>query len=230
MQDYFFKRWIDFQIAGPGNIIETTNKFGEQTRFITESNIEKINDWYKGRAYIYDNNVLEDEEPENLLKTLEDAVMQYGIDMVLIDNLMTSIEINVNSDLYRAQSMFVNKLCKLAKRHNIVVLLIVHPRKNSAGNLDENDEVSGSADITNRVDVVMTYKGDKELAEDERYLSISKNRLTGKLTRDKGVELYYDEVSKRISDTRDFSIDYGWNKDSDGFVDIPEDGQLPFDF
>lgn len=55
--------------------------------------------------------------------------MQYGIDMVLIDNLMTSIEINVNSDLYRAQSMFVNKLCKLAKRHNIVVLLIVHPRK-----------------------------------------------------------------------------------------------------
>ena len=81
------------------------------------------------QAYIYDNNVLEDEEPENLLKTLEDAVMQYGIDMVLIDNLMTSIEINVNSDLYRAQSMFVNKLCKLAKRHNIVVLLIVHPRK-----------------------------------------------------------------------------------------------------
>lgn len=230
LQDYFFKRWIDFQIAGPGNIIETTNKFGEQTRFITESNIEKINDWYKGRAYIYDNNVLEDEEPENLLKTLEDAVMQYGIDMVLIDNLMTSIEINVNSDLYRAQSMFVNKLCKLAKRHNIVVLLIVHPRKNSAGNLDENDEVSGSADITNRVDVVMTYKGDKDLEEDERYLSISKNRLTGKLTRDKGVELYYDEVSKRISDTRDFSIDYGWNKDSDGFVDIPEDGQLPFDF
>lgn len=122
--------------------------------------------------------------------------MQYGIDMVLIDNLMTSIEINVNSDLYRAQSMFVNKLCKLAKRHNIVVLLIVHPRKNSAGNLDENDEVSGSADITNRVDVVMTYKGDKDLEEDERYLSISKNRLTGKLTRDKGVELYYDEVSK----------------------------------
>ena len=81
-----------------------------------------------------------------------------------------------------------------------------------------------------KITLQMTYKGDKDLEEDERYLSISKNRLTGKLTRDKGVELYYDEVSKRISDTRDFSIDYGWNKDSDGFVDIPEAGQLPFDF
>lgn len=229
LQDYFFKRWIDLQIAGPDNIIDTTNEFGEPKRFITESNIQKINDWYRGKAYIYDNNIIENEEPEDLLKTIETAIMQYGIDMILIDNLMTSIEININSDLYRAQSMFVNKLCKLAKRHNVVVVLIVHPRKNSYST-DENDEVSGSADITNRVDVVMTYKDDKELAEDERYLSVSKNRLTGKLTQGKGIELYYEDVSKRISDTRDFSMDYGWNKTEDGFVDISEDSNIPFRF
>lgn len=229
LQDYFFKRWIDFQIAGSENIVDTTNEFGEPKRFITESNIQKINDWYRGRAYIYDNNIIEDEEPEDLLKTIETAIMQYGIDMVLIDNLMTSIEINVNSDLYRAQSIFVNKLCKLAKRHNVVIVLIVHPRKNKF-TTDENDEVSGSADITNRVDVVMTYKDDAELAEDERYLSVSKNRLTGKLTQGKGIELFYEEISKRISDTRNFSMDYGWNKTEDGFVEIPENGDNPFNF
>lgn len=228
LQDYFFKRWIDFQIAGQKNIIEGVNRFGEPTRNITKSNIEKINAWYHDKAYIYDNNIIDDEEIEDLLKTIEEAIMQYGIDMVLIDNLMTSIEVDMRSDLYRAQSRFVNKLCKLAKKHEVVILLIVHPRKNAYGS-DENDEVSGSADITNRVDVVMTYKMDKELLPDERYLSVSKNRLTGKLTNGKGVKLYYEDVSKRVSDTRDFSKTYGWECDEDGFTDYTGDEPLPFD-
>ncbi|MCI8955606.1 MAG: AAA family ATPase [Eubacterium sp.] len=229
LQDYFFKRWIDFQIAGPDRIVETTNQYGEPKKFITNSNIDKINNWYRGKAYIYDNNIIEDEEPTDLLKTIEESVMQYGIDVVLIDNLMTAIEIDVNSDLYRAQSMFVNKLCKLAKRHNVVIILIVHPRKNKF-TTDENDEVSGSADITNRVDVVMTYKSDDDLSDDMRYLSISKNRLTGKLTADKGIELYYDDKSKRINDTGNFAEDYGWDKEFDGFIDIPDDDSMPFSF
>lgn len=226
LQDYFFKRWIDLQIAGSRNIIQNENDFGEIKRTITKSNIEKINHWYQDLAYIYDNNIIDDEEIEDLLKTIEEAVMQYGIEMVLIDNLMTSIEVDINSDIYRAQSRFVNKLCKLAKRHNVVVLLIVHPRKNTFGK-DENDEVSGSADITNRVDVVMTYKSDDELSEDERYLSISKNRLTGRLTKNKGIKLYYDDVSKRISDHKEFDEIYGWEKDEDGFTDVI-DKELPF--
>lgn len=229
LQDYFFKRWIDFQIAGPDRIVETTNQYGEPKKFITNSNIDKINNWYRGKAYIYDNNIIEDEEPTDLLKTIEESVMQYGIDVVLIDNLMTAIEIDVNSDLYRAQSMFVNKLCKLAKRHNVVIILIVHPRKNKF-TTDENDEVSGSADITNRVDVVMTYKSDDDLSDDMRYLSISKNRLTGKLTAGKGIELYYDDKSKRINDTGNFAEDYGWDKEFDGFIDIPDDDSMPFSF
>ena len=153
--------------------------------------------------------------------------MQYGIEMVLIDNLMTSIEVDINSDLYRAQSRFVNKLCKIAKRHKIIILLIVHPRKNTGYKADENDEVSGSADITNRVDVVMTYKKDDELKEDERYLSISKNRLTGQLTKNKGIKLFYHETSKRISDQATFDDVYGWEKDEDGFTEA-RDLPLPF--
>ncbi|MFR7901546.1 MAG: hypothetical protein ACLU6Y_18320 [Ruminococcus sp.] len=76
----------------------------------------------------------------------------------------------------------------------------MHPRKNSFGN-DDNDSVSGSADITNKVDVVMTYKRDKDLLDDERLLTVSKNRLTGKLAvGGKAIHLYFDEASKRIGD------------------------------
>ena len=230
LQDYFFKRWLDLQIAGSNNINETTDEVGEKRCFLTNSNVKEISDWYRGRAYIYDNNIIEDDEPEDLIKTIDTAVMQYGIDMVLIDNLMTSIEVNADNDLYRAQSKFVNNLCKIAKRHNVTILLIAHPRKNKVG-LDENDEVAGSSDITNRVDIVMTYKDDKDLAEDERYLSVSKNRLTGKLSVNPGILLYYDDKSKRINDNGDFTEDYGWKKsNNDGFIDIPDDDSIPFSF
>lgn len=225
LQDYFFKRWLDMQTAGSRNIIQ--NERDEETHYLlTKSIVEKINDWYRGRAFIYDNNIIEDDELEDLLKTIEKAVMQYGINLVCIDNLMTALDVSMKEDLYRAQSKFVNKLCKLAKKQEIVVILVAHPRKNSFGS-DENDSVSGTADITNRVDVVMTYKRGKDIPEDERELLISKNRLTGRLTK-AGIRFYYDKVSKRIADNQeDFDKAYGWEKSGDGFIEYDEES--PFE-
>lgn len=213
------------QTAGSRNIIQ--NERDEETHYLlTKSIVEKINDWYRGRAFIYDNNIIEDDELEDLLKTIEKAVMQYGINLVCIDNLMTALDVSMKEDLYRAQSKFVNKLCKLAKRQGIVIILVAHPRKNSFGS-DENDSVSGTADITNRVDVVMTYKRGKDIPEDERELLISKNRLTGRLTK-AGIRFYYDKVSKRIADNQeDFDKAYGWEKSGDGFIEYDEES--PFE-
>lgn len=45
---------------------------------------------------------------------MDKAVSQYGIDLVLLDNLMTALDIGMEVDLYRAQSKFVDKLVKMA--------------------------------------------------------------------------------------------------------------------
>ena len=169
---------------------------------------------------------------EYLLSTIEKAIQQYGIQLVLLDNLMTALDIGLDIDLYRAQSKFVDKLVKISKNYNVAVILVVHPRKNSLG-ADDNDVVSGSSDITNKVDVVMTYKRDKTLPDDERLLAISKNRLTGKLAIGaKAIKLYFDEASKRISDDQDnFRKPYGWEADSNGFMPVTdmEQIEIPFD-
>lgn len=97
---------------------------------------------------------------------------------------------------------------------------------------DDNDSVSGSADITNKVDVVMTYKRDKDLPENERLLTVSKNRLTGKLAVDgKAIHLYFDEASKRIGDdTAVFTVPYGWEEDTGGFISIEQLEQMEIPF
>ncbi len=216
------------QIAGPRNIIINTVN-GVDKYYLANSTVDKINSWYRDKIYIYDNNIIEEDELLDLVKTIETAIMQYGIKLVCIDNLMTALDVNMDADLYRAQSKFVNRLCGVAKRYDVVIILIAHPRKNSWG--ESNDDVSGSGDITNRVDVVMNYKRGKkdDIPEDERFLVISKNRLTGHLTKGDGIHLYYNPASKRIVGNGDnVNKAYGWEMTPDGFLQLTDGEETPF--
>ncbi|MBO5484288.1 MAG: AAA family ATPase [Lachnospiraceae bacterium] len=234
LPDWQYKSWIDFQIAGPGNIVEQPNRDGELRRFITNSNQDRIDDWYRRKFYIFDNNVVDDDELTDLITTMENSVMQYGIDLVVVDNLMTALDVDMDKDEYRCQSKFVKKLSRLAKRHDVVVILVAHPRKNSFTK-DENDAVSGSGDITNAADVVMTFKRDEE-TENHNYLSISKNRWFGKLTKKDGIDMWYDQKSRRLIDKSkpDFNYEVGWEvkeaqqQSFDGFVNVTDDMENPF--
>lgn len=228
LPDYFFRRWLDLQIAGKRHVIDRCNDDGTASHYLSKSVTESIGEWYQGRAFLFDNQVAEDDELSNLLVILGKAIVQYGIEMVLLDNLMTALDIGMDIDIYRAQSKFVDKLVKMSKRLNIAVVLVVHPRKNRHG-ADEADEVAGSGDITNKADIVLTYKRNRDIPEDERMLSVSKNRLTGKLAvKDNEIHLYYDPVSKRISDDKAaFSKSYGWEQQADGFLGSEE--PTPFD-
>ena len=78
----------------------------------------------------------------------------------------------------------------------------------------------------------MTYKRGKDLPEDQRLLTVSKNRLTGKLaTGEKAISLYYDDTSKRISDTsKFFTVPYAWEEDTDGFISIDQVEQMEIPF
>ena len=223
LPNYLYKSWFDFQIAGRNHITEN-NKDGRINRFITNPNQKLINDWYREKAFIYDNRIVEDDEQEDLLKTITQAIMQYGIKVILIDNLMTAMYIDEKqgSDKYDQQEKFVRALTKIALQYDCLILLVAHRRKNSF-TTDANDEVSGSGDITNLAGMVLSYdRGtDKEgLRPDQRKLIIAKNRLFGKINLN-GIVLDYDEKSKRIYSNDDELIrEYGWNVDSDGFQKV----------
>ena len=94
LTDYHFKAWLDMQIAG-GNYIGTkTNEFGDNWYFVPTDTADKIENWYRDKVYIYDNNaVLADDELEGLLDTIEQAVARYDINLICIDNLMTALDI-----------------------------------------------------------------------------------------------------------------------------------------
>ena len=134
---------------------------------------------------------------------MTDTIIKKDIKFAVLDNLMTAIDAGTNEALYRKQSEFVGKLAKIAKAYEMVIVLVAHPRKSKAE--FDNDEVSGSADITNRVDIVMSYDKDNQRGDDIRVLKVTKNRISGKLD---SYTMYYSDMSKRISDIEGI---FGWD-------------------
>lgn len=235
LPNYLYKSWFDFQIAGRNHITENQTDYGTVNRFITNRNQELINEWYREKAYIYDSRIIESDEQEDLLKSVTQAIMQYGIKVVLIDNLMTAMYIDEKqgTDKYDQQGIFVRELTKIAIRYDTLILLVAHRRKN-AFTQDANDEISGSGDITNLAGITLSYdRGSKSeiekgiLNEDQRKLILAKNRLFGR-TNLKGIVLNYDEKSKRIYGPHDdLNKQYGWDN-TDGFEQIAQE-EIPFE-
>lgn len=231
LQNYLFKSWIDFQIAGPQHIIETTNKFGDISRKISNQNQKLIDSWYRGKAFLYDNRIVDKDEKEDICAIIQRTIMQYGVDVVLIDNLMTAIDLDMEkgSDKYEKQSLFVKKLARIALQFNILILLVAHKRKNNFSTV-ETDEISGAGDISNLATLVIGYSKDPELSNTYRRITIPKNRLFGRVTSGgvkNGFLVMYDERSKRIyGESDDVNIEYGW-VGQDGFVEA-EQQEVPF--
>lgn len=202
LQSHIVKQWVNGQLIGK---IALTNK-----------EIEKCNDFYDDKFYLYDNGVLDEVRP-NILDVIEDGLITQDFKFVLIDNLMTACRPKGSENLYQVQSEFVFRLSKMAKQYNTVIMLIAHPRKSN--NVFDNDDVSGSADITNLSDVVMSYDKDRDRElPDLRVMRVTKNRLTGKTGT---IDLWFSDTSRRINDDQNFVRNY-----FDDFTETDED--IPF--
>ena len=192
-----------------------------------------ISDWYRGKIYVYDATGVDD-EAEGLIKTTERMILRNGCDVILIDNLMTALDLEATDerDKYERQSKLVKKLTRLCLTYGVLILLVAHKRKNNFSQ-NENDEISGSGDIANLGMVTLAYEKNNELAPEQRLLKISKNRLFGK-TNTEGWVMEYDERSKRIyNDISELKAEFGWNTLNNGFVQInmdigEENNEIPF--
>lgn len=228
LPNYLFKAWMEFQIAGKNHVYEYYNNWGDLNFKVSSGNKDLISTWLRDKFYLYDNRMIEGSETESLVKTIENVILQYGVKVILIDNLMTAIDLEAvqGDDKYERQSKFVKALSRIAMQYDVVILLVAHKRKNSFGS-NENDEIAGSSDIGNLALITLAYEKDDKLVEDQRLLKVSKNRLFGK-TNNQGWVTYYEEKSKRIYSVGDkVDKEFGWLKSDFDSMDSGE--ETPFD-
>ncbi len=221
LNDWQVRDWLELNIYGKQNLNRCTTEDGFVYYSTKGEYAQKVNSWYGSKAFIYDNSVVENgNENDSLIKVLEIAVQRYSCKVLMVDNLMTAISDDLGADFYRQQSNFVRDLKRLAANFERCVFLVAHPKKRSTQDW-ANDDISGSANITNLADVVMAYTNADDDSEADRKLVVTKNRITGRVNYE-GIELYFEESSKRISENNQFDWTYGWEDITDGFTNFSE--------
>ena len=227
LPNYMVKNWIDTQAAGADYLTPIQNITGKEIAVLYDDVRDKIENWYGDNLFIVDDN---DVEGDNLLHIIESIIYRKQIKICLIDNLMCFA--NYDDNIYNNQGKIATRLKKIATNTQCTILLVVHERKQQGK--DVSDNVSGSADITNRADVVLRLSRDSE--NSQGILQVAKNRLFGTLAlheNQKHINTTFDELSRRIS--TDLSENdkkfYGWVQPKDQVIkidtnDLPAD--LPF--
>ena len=221
---FHFKAWLNLQLAGNDHLSAREDGFGGTEYYLDPDTDKKISEWYRGKAFIYDNTAIDGEETDSLLETIRKVVVRKDIKLICIDNLMTAMDIvEDQNNLYLAQSNFVRELKDIAIRYDVAIILVAHPRKagkDDHGSDFDNDIVSGSSNITDRVDIVLNYSRAKDGADYDSLLQIGKSRLVGTLKLGKdGIPLNYSPKTKRVFGLRSLTKRYGWEKDDPVRVD-----------
>ena len=226
----FFKNGIDRQLAGQ-KVIKYQDATWHDIHYSVPLDIQaKISEWYKNRCYIYSDEVSDtddDEKREEFFEIIEKTVARYNVRVVLVDNLMTALDLERidSQDRFEKQASFVRGIARLARKLNILILLVAHKRKQDSG--DSNDNIMGTSDIANLATVIFDFSRDK--VENQNIIKISKERIFGR-TEKEGFKVQYDPCSKRIYETEDdLAFKYSWADESkDGFEAMEETDEIPF--
>ncbi len=216
------KNWVETNMIGRDKI---EMKNGHIRKFIPEARAT-MQKWYKGRVMIYDDSV--DTTAKSLLIKMEEMARKFGTKVFLIDNLMM-VDLECSEDgRLQAEKNFIKDLIFFAKKFNVLVFLVAHPRKTGDAILNKED-ISGSSNIVNLAHMVFSVhrytdkelegetnlKGDfikgKEPKKYDSCVSVLKNRITGLLPT---TELYFDYPSYRFYRTpKELWFRYAWNTD-----------------
>ena len=232
-----FMRWLYLIAAGKSRV-----KQGKYDGYyiVPKDTMQKINTWLGNHFYLYDNEYGNDFTA--ITEQFEKAIEEKKLDLLILDNLMALNIKDLDYNKFDAQTQFVLTLVKMAKKHNVHICFVAHPRK--AMGFLRLDDVSGSADLANAVDSAFIihrnnndfkrlskqmfgWSEDSEVYNGTNIIEIAKDRSGG--TQDVFIPLWYETESKRLKNSLTENKIFSWETDEDGFMSVDELSEIPFE-
>lgn len=208
--------WLIMQSAGKKNM-----RFNDLYKnwYVPNETKEKIIKYLNGKLFIYNN-----EKGNNAFQILDaivGAIRKQRVKVVILDNLM-SIQLD-GQDKYEAQKQFIQKLSEIAKKHEVHIHFVAHPRKTTS--FLRKIDISGTSDLTNIADnVFITHRNNRDfkirvnetfhwseehpIFQYTNIVEICKNREFG--AEDYFAGLFFETESKRLLNSWEEEKKYGW--------------------
>ena len=231
MQDWRFQGWINQIAAGKAY---TRKKIGyENFYYVPKPICEKIDTWLDDKLFLYNNSYGSDWQ--QLFNDIKELVEKEGVQLIILDNLAALNIESYDGEKYSKQTKFVLDVKEYAKKKNIHVILVCHPRKQM--DMIRRESVSGTADLTNICDnLILIHRvnkdfetragdffGKEKVAEYLKFstvLEVAKNRQFGIV--DHLCGMYYEVESRRLKNSVAEHIVYNWEEQ-------PSQGTLPIE-
>lgn len=152
LDDGDFMKWLNLQAAGKAFVTSTQYENFYEVPFKYQ---ERIADWLEDHFWLYNNEYGFDFNA--IIEQLEKMIDDHKLDMLCIDNLMALDISALSKEKLEAQSAFAWRVHELAKKKNVHIIIVCHPRK-PMGLLGMYD-ISGTSDIINAVDnIIFVYR------------------------------------------------------------------------
>lgn len=217
------KSWFNYIFAGPRNITDAISRRGNPYKKISTTTLAEINKTYKGRWHIYRDDY--DNTLDKLITSMTDTVRKYGARCLILDNFMC-IDTETSEEELRSQTDTIKKLIEFAKKYQVAVILVCHPRKMDAGTNVGIYDIAGTSNIVNlahrtiglrrvtdaeRENAVKYSEKRRQLLKYDVIVTVVKDRMFGRQNIDVG--LYYDPASRRFfSDMDEYDRRFSWDK------------------
>lgn len=217
------KSWFNYIFAGPRNITDAISRRGNPYKKISTTTLAEINKTYKGRWHIYRDDY--DNTLDKLIASMTDTVRKYGARCLILDNFMC-IDTETSEEELRSQTNTIKKLIEFAKKYQVAVILVCHPRKMDAGTNVGIYDIAGTSNIVNlahrtiglrrvtdaeRENAAKYSEKRRQLLKYDVIVTIVKDRMFGRQNIDVG--LYYDPASRRFfSDMDEYDRRFSWDK------------------
>ena len=219
------KNWLNYIFAGQRNI--TQENYGD-TEFwrVNKSAQREMDKFYKEHIYIYKDG--KSHKVDDLLESMIECIRKYGAKLCIIDNL-TSVNLECNeNNKYQKQEEFVSRCIDIAKKYNVVIIMVVHPHKiETMRRLSKMDVqgISAIIDLAHRIISLYRVTAEdkkgkpknngkgwyKEPIKYDVLCDVLKDRMMG--FEGSTIGLYYDKPSRRFFvNEKDLAYSYAWDK------------------
>lgn len=233
LTDYNVIKWLAQSAAGKNYVYKIEGS--DHAYEVKDIAYEKICDWLNDKFYLFNNNY-----GNNFSQVLSDLdeVVQKGAQFIVIDNLMALQISNFSGDKNEKQKQFILEVVEFAKKKNVHIVVVCHPRKESgAQTLLRKESIAGSSDLSNAVqNVAIVHRCGEDFCKRaseffgkekaEKYMEYSnvvewcKSRSYGVV--DYLVGMYYEPETKRFKNYKAEHIVYNWEEQ-------PSQGTLPIE-
>lgn len=234
------KQWIAQVAAGKNNV--TKNPETERSYNVNSEVLPKISEWINGKLKIYSHEKYGNLS-EQLVNDIIECIKNFGVKLILIDNLMSVSLDGESGDKNDKQKNFVIKIANLAKTYGVHIILVVHPRKENGLQFLRKESVKGAGDITDAADNVFLihrvgddfekratdFLGKERVANLIMYdnvIEIAKNRDYG--VSDMFVGLYFEQESRRYKNSKAEQIHYDWEEQVEEYTVPSEESPTTF--